>query len=156
MTTTSTAPRRPGRFSRWLQHTANARTVARLRRRGGRQMGMDLLVLHTVGRRSGAPRQNPLAFVDDGHPGWIVVASGGGERHPDWFDNLMADTDRCAVEVHGSEPVPVTAHVLEGDERQAAWQHLSEAIRSLAKYQAKSTRVYPVVRLTPRRSIAQR
>lgn len=149
MTSTTTA-KRPGRFSRWLQHTANARTTTKIRTRGGTQMGMELLVLHTVGRRSGDPRQNPLAFVDDGADGWVVVASGGGERHPDWYDNLLARPDAAAVEVHGAEPAPVSPQVLHGAERDAAWQRLTQAIRSLDKYQAKSSRTYPVVRLARR------
>jgi deazaflavin-dependent oxidoreductase (nitroreductase family) len=146
--TTSTA-KRPGKFSRWLQQTANARTMSKIRAKGGTQMGMELLVLHTVGRHSGAPRANPLAFVED-DGGWVVVASGGGERHPDWFDNLAARPHDAAVEVHGARPVPVEVTVLDGAAREAAWGRLSEAIRSLAKYQAKSTRTYPVVRLAPR------
>ncbi|WP_407317821.1 nitroreductase family deazaflavin-dependent oxidoreductase [Isoptericola halotolerans] len=146
---TTVTAKRPGRLSRWLQHTANSRTVSKIRARGGSQMGMELLVLHTVGRRSGAARTNPLAYVEDG-AGWVVVASGGGQRHPDWFDNLTARPGDAAVEVHGARPVPVEVAVLDGPARQAAWQRLSEAIHSLTKYQARSARTYPVVRLTPR------
>ncbi|MFV2142943.1 nitroreductase family deazaflavin-dependent oxidoreductase [Isoptericola sp. G70] len=147
---TTTTPRRPGRFSRWLQHTANARTAAKVRTKGGTQMGMELLVLHTVGRRSGHPRQNPLAFVDDGADGWVVVASGGGQRHPDWYDNLLARPDDATVEVHGSTPVPITPQVLAGAPREAAWHRLTQVVRSLTKYQARSARTYPVVRLARR------
>ncbi|MCK0115458.1 nitroreductase family deazaflavin-dependent oxidoreductase [Isoptericola sp. S6320L] len=150
MATATTTTRRPGRFSRWLQHTANARTVDKIRTHGGTRMGMELLVLHTVGRRSGSRRQNPLAYVDDGTGGWVVVASGGGERHPDWYENLLAHPEAAAVEVHGSEPTGITPHVLAGAERDAAWARLTQAVRSLARYQTKTSRTYPVVRLARR------
>ena len=49
----------PGAVSRWVQRRMNARTNARIRRNRGSFMGMDLLILYTVGRRSGQPRQSP-------------------------------------------------------------------------------------------------
>jgi deazaflavin-dependent oxidoreductase (nitroreductase family) len=149
MTAASTTAKRPGRFNRWLQHTANGRTVRKIRDKGGPMMGMELLVLHTTGRVSGEPRQNPLAWVQD-PDGWIVVASGGGERHPDWFDNLLARPDDAAVEVHGAAPVPVAPQVLDGAARDEAWTRLAAGISSLAKHQAKTDRTYPVVRLARR------
>jgi deazaflavin-dependent oxidoreductase (nitroreductase family) len=50
---------------------------------------MDVLILHTVGRRSGQPRQSPVAWFADGQDAWLIVAS-GGRRHPDWYLNLLA------------------------------------------------------------------
>jgi deazaflavin-dependent oxidoreductase (nitroreductase family) len=46
---------------------------------------MELLILHTVGRRSGQPRESPVAWFADGEDAWLIVASGGGSRHPDWY-----------------------------------------------------------------------
>jgi deazaflavin-dependent oxidoreductase (nitroreductase family) len=140
----------PGRLSRWFQRRANVKTVERIRRKGGTFMGMELLILHTVGRRSGADRQSAVAWFDDGGGGWLIIASGGGDRNPDWYTNLVAHPDRAAVEVYGSEPVQVTPHLLEGAEREPAWNHIAAAQPRIAKYQSKSDRVYPVVRLTAR------
>lgn len=56
----------PGRFSRWMQQRTNSRTITRIRRGKATFMGMDLLVLHTVGRRTGQPRQSPVTWFDDG------------------------------------------------------------------------------------------
>src|SRR5580765_6814933 len=50
------------------------------RRSGDRFSGMDLLYLHTVGARSGQPRTSPLARMDDGKGGVLVVAYFGGSR----------------------------------------------------------------------------
>lgn len=150
---TGTSGRRtggPSALSRWIQRRANSRTNARIRRKGGHMMGMDLLILHTVGRRSGQPRQTPVAWFADDEDGWLTVASGGGSRDPDWYANLMAHPERAAVELHGADPVPVVPVRLDGAAREQAWQRIAAAQPRIAKYQSKSDRVYPVVRLTPR------
>ncbi|WP_346053673.1 MULTISPECIES: nitroreductase family deazaflavin-dependent oxidoreductase [Amycolatopsis] len=132
-----------------FQRRMNVRTTAKIRRKGGRMMGMDMLVLHTVGRRSGQARETPVTWFADGD-GWLLVASGGGDRHPDWYANLMANPDRAAIELHGQDRVPVTPRRLEGAEREQAWQRIVAAQPRYAKYQAKRERKYPVVRLTRR------
>jgi deazaflavin-dependent oxidoreductase (nitroreductase family) len=146
-------PGTPGAFSRWMQHRMNARTIRKIRRGRGTFMGMDLLVLHTVGTRSGQPRETPVAWfpdVEDGEDGRLIVASGGGTRNPDWFDNLMAHSDQASIELPGRDAVQVTPHRLDGAEREQAWQRVAAAQPRIAKYQSKSDRVYPVIRLTPR------
>ncbi|TCC63498.1 nitroreductase family deazaflavin-dependent oxidoreductase [Kribbella pittospori] len=127
----------------------NARTSKKIRGGRDKMMGMDVLILKTVGRRSGEPRETPLGwFADDA--GWLVVASGGGSQHPDWHANLTAHPDRVSVELPGRSPVQVTPHSLDRNERDRAWRRITAAQPRLAKYQAKSDRQYPVIRLTPR------
>ena len=140
----------PGAFSRWMQHKANARMNRKIRRGRGEFMGMDMLILNTVGRRSGQPRETPVAWFADGEDAWLVVASGGGSRHPDWHANLMAHPDRASIELPGRDATPVTPHQLGGEDRDQAWQHIATAQPRIAKYQSKSDREYPVIRLTPR------
>lgn len=148
----TTAKKGPGAFSRWMQKSANARTNKKIRKGNGRMMGMELLILHTVGRHSGEPRVTPLAWFPDGSSdstdAWLVVGSGGGDLHPDWFANLVAHPDRTAVELPGGEAVPVTPQRLEGPAREDAWQRITAANPRLGKYQAKSKRIYPVIRLS--------
>jgi deazaflavin-dependent oxidoreductase (nitroreductase family) len=139
----------PGRFSRWMQHRMNARMNRKVRRGRGRFMGMDVLILHTVGHRSGQPRETPVAWFADGDDARLIVASGGGSRHPDWFVNLMAQPDGATIELPGKDTVTVTPHRLDGTERERAWQRIAAAQPRIAKYQEKSDRTYPVVRLTP-------
>lgn len=139
----------PGALSLWVQRRANASTATKIRRKGGHMMGMELLVLHTVGRRTGEARENPLAWFDDGEGGRLVVASGGGSRNPGWFANLAAHPDRVAVELHGSGTTPVTPHVLDDAERARAWPGIAAAAPTIDKHQRKSDRQYPVVRLVP-------
>ena len=140
----------PGAMSRWVQHRMNARMNRKVRRGRGKFMGMDVLILHTVGHRSGEVRETPVAWFADGEDAWLIVASGGGSRHPDWYVNLMAHPDRASIELPGGDTVPVTPHRLDGADREQAWQRIAAAQPRIAKYQSKSDREYPVVRLTRR------
>ncbi|WP_051027068.1 nitroreductase family deazaflavin-dependent oxidoreductase [Nocardia higoensis] len=148
---TSAGEQAPGplrRLSLWFQRTTNARTVTRIRRKGGQMMGMNTLILHTTGRRSGAHRESPLAWFADGENSWLIVASGGGDRHPDWYANLMAHPAQAAIEFSGSAPRPVRPQRLEGADRAQAWTRILREQPRYEKYQRKSEREYPVVRLT--------
>ena len=127
----------------------NARTTARIRREGGKVMGMDVLILHTVGRRSGLKRESPVTWFADGEDAWVIVASGGGKVHPDWYVNLMAHPEQASIEMSG-DPTPVTPRRLDGADWARVWRRITEAQPRYAKYQRKSEREYPVVRLTPR------
>lgn len=143
-------PGTPGAFSRWMQQTMNARMNRKVRRGKGEFMGMDVLILHTVGRQTEQPRETPLAWFTDGDDSWLLVASGGGSQHPDWHANLMAHPDRVSIELPGRVAMPVKQQRLDGADREQAWQRIAAAQPRIAKYQSKSDREYPVVRLTPR------
>ncbi|UGT59030.1 nitroreductase family deazaflavin-dependent oxidoreductase [Nocardia asteroides] len=136
-------------ISLWFQRKMNARTATRIRRKGGSMMGMEVLILHTVGRRSGEPRETPLSWFADGSDR-LVIASGGGDRNPDWYANLRAHPEQVAVELHGSSATPVVATRLDGAERDRAWARIVEAQPRYAKYQKKSDRDYPLIRLSVR------
>ena len=128
----------------------NARMNRKIRRGTGKFMGMDVLILHTVGRRSGQPRVTPVAWFADGGEARLIIGSGGGSRHPDWYVNLMAHPTAASIELPGRDAAPVTPHRLEGADREQAWQRIAAAAPRIAKYQSKSDREYPVIRLTPR------
>jgi deazaflavin-dependent oxidoreductase (nitroreductase family) len=144
-------PGTPGAVSRWMQQKANARMGRKVRAGRGGFMGMEVLLLHTVGRRSGQPRETPVAwFADETDDVRLIVASGGGSQHPDWHANLMAHPDQAAIELPGRDAVPVTPQRLDGEDRARAWERIVAAQPRYAKYQSKSEREYPVIRLTPR------
>ncbi|WBQ08173.1 nitroreductase family deazaflavin-dependent oxidoreductase [Kribbella sp. CA-293567] len=149
MEKTQKKPGTPGRFSRWMQHRMNARMNGKVRQGRSAFLGMEVLILHTTGRRSGERRESPVAWfgAEDNR---LIVASGGGSRHPDWFANLMAHPEQASIELAGGTVVPVRPERLEGAEREEAWQLIATAQPRIAKYQSKSERVYPVVRLSPR------
>lgn len=140
----------PGAFSRWMQQKMNARMNRKVRAGRGEFMGMDVLVLNTVGRRSEQPRETPVAWFPDGEDSWLLVASGGGSQHPDWHANLMAHPDRVSIELPGRDAMPVKPQRLDGADREQAWQRIAAAQPRIAKYQSKSDRKYPVIRLTRR------
>ncbi|MFR9749720.1 nitroreductase family deazaflavin-dependent oxidoreductase [Nocardia sp. 004] len=133
-----------------MQRKMNARTNRKIRRGRGSFMGMDLLILHTVGRHSGQLRETPVTWFADGDDTWLIIASGGGSLHPDWYVNLMAHPDHASIEFPSREPISVTPHRLVGADREQAWQHITAAQPRYAKYQSKSDKEYPLVRLTPR------
>ena len=143
-------PGTPGALSRWVQRKMNARMSRKVRDGRGTFMGMDVLILNTVGRRSGQPRETPVAWFADGAEAWLVIGSGGGSRHPDWHVNLMAHPERASIELPGRDAVPVTPHRLDGADRERVWQRIAAAQPRIAKYQSKPDREYPVTRLTPR------
>jgi deazaflavin-dependent oxidoreductase (nitroreductase family) len=138
----------PGAVSRWGEHRVNVRMKRKIRGGRGTFMGMDVLILRTVGRRSGQPRETPVTWFADGEDGWLVVAQGNGSRDPDWYLNLMGHPDRASIELPGRDATPAAPHVLDGAERERAWQRITAAQPHYAKSQSKTDREFPLVRLT--------
>ncbi|MFF8958277.1 nitroreductase/quinone reductase family protein [Streptomyces sp. NPDC014894] len=113
---------------------------------GGIFEGARLLLLTTTGARSGAPRTTPVGYLPDGGERVLVIASAGGApRHPAWYHNLVADP-RVTVE-SGVFTYEAEAVVLRGEERDRAFARAVESDPGWAEYQAKTTRVIPVVAL---------
>jgi deazaflavin-dependent oxidoreductase (nitroreductase family) len=105
-----------------------------------------LLLLTTLGARSGAAHTTPLGYLPDGGDRVLVIASAGGApNHPDWFHNLVAHP-RVMVE-NGVFTYQAQAVILEGAERDRVFARAVEADPGWAEYQAKTTRVLPVVAL---------
>ncbi|MFF0494464.1 nitroreductase family deazaflavin-dependent oxidoreductase [Nocardia sp. NPDC004068] len=150
--TTDTRRRRTATDLFLKTSTAAHRTLLTLSggRLGTRFKKMPTLALTTTGRRTGLPRTVILTVpVVDGDTYLIVASRGGGDVSPDWYHNLRADP---AVEVsfqHGPTR-PMTARVLDPDERNALWPRVLEAYPGYGTYQARTTRRIPLVLLTPR------
>ena len=126
------------------------RLVNRLAARRARGSDGDMLVLTTVGRKSGAERANPLRGFPGPDGSWLVVASAGGAAgNPGWYYNLGAHPDQVKVET-GGRAVPVVAEQLHGAERDEAWQRITAAAAQFANYQTKTDRELPIIRLTPK------
>ena len=97
----------------------NRAFVAHFRANGGVMPG-DLanapwMLLTTIGAKSGRERTIPLTYFDRDGRILIIASKGGAATHPAWFHNLVANPD--VVAEFGGDPVPSTAVVLEGDER---------------------------------------
>jgi deazaflavin-dependent oxidoreductase (nitroreductase family) len=120
---------------------------------GGRvvtsQLMVDSLVLTTTGRKSGEPREAPLACAREAAGSWLVVGSNfGKEHHPAWTANLLAHPE-ATVGYRGTE-VPVTGRLLEGPARDEAWAHLRRVWPLYDRYEDRAGRSLRVFRLTPR------
>ncbi|RBQ17916.1 nitroreductase family deazaflavin-dependent oxidoreductase [Spongiactinospora rosea] len=114
---------------------------------GGPFEGARLLLLTTTGARSGARRTTPVGYLPDGDRMLIIGSAGGSPRHPAWYHNLVADPV-VTVET-GAFTFQARAAVLSGAERDAMFARAVEADPGWGEYQAKTTRVIPVVALTP-------
>ena len=113
---------------------------------GGNFAGAPLLLLHTVGARSGQPRINPVMYLADGDRYLVFASKAGSDRNPDWYWNLRASPG-TAIEV-GDETIAVRATELTGAERDEKYRIQSERYPGFAGYQEKTSRTIPVIALT--------
>jgi deazaflavin-dependent oxidoreductase (nitroreductase family) len=128
----------------------NRLAMSRVRRTGGRVFGNNLLVLRTVGAKSGEERDVPVACFGWDEGSWLVVASAGGAaRNPAWYYNLAAHPDRVSIDVDHTT-IPVTASQLHGADRAHAWEAITTASPQFSQYETKTDREIPVIRLTRR------
>lgn len=128
----------------------NEKVIAEFRANEGRVSGFfdgrELLLLHTIGAKTGRERVNPLITMKDGGR-WVVIASkGGASSHPDWYHNLVAHPE-VTVE-YGTERFPARAAVAEEPERTELFDKMAAAFPLFAEYREKAGRVIPVITLT--------
>jgi len=133
----------------------NAQVIAEFRKNhgkvGGNFEGAPLLLLHTVGRRSGKPRVNPVMYLKDGDRYFVFASKAGADSHPDWFRNLQEQPD-VRIEV-GDQTIDVHAEEIRGQERNRLYERQASIYSGFADYQRKTKRVIPVVALINRRKV---
>lgn len=139
--------RQPGGFAaRW----SNKLIAGRVRKGGAKFLGFNALVLTTVGSKTGVERTTPVGWFPGLDGTWLIVASAAGAaRNPAWYYNIAAHPDQVQIEVEGRK-VAVTAGQLHGAERAEAWQQITTAAPRFTRYQEKTDRELPIIRLTPR------
>ncbi|GGV27230.1 hypothetical protein GCM10010495_49160 [Kitasatospora herbaricolor] len=115
---------------------------------GGDFEGVPLLLLTTVGARSGQPRTMPVTYLREGERLVVFAANGGRGSHPGWYHNLLADPV-AGIEV-GTETYEVTATEVEGVERERLWARQLEHTPYFAGFQERAGWRIPVVALTRR------
>jgi deazaflavin-dependent oxidoreductase (nitroreductase family) len=114
-----------------------------------RIMGMPLLLLTTVGARSGRPHTTPLAWFPDGDDAWLVTATAGGSaRHPAWYFNMARNPGAVWIEI-GTRRLQVRPESLKEGDREAAWRRIVAQAPQFGPYGEKTDRVIPVIRLRP-------
>jgi deazaflavin-dependent oxidoreductase (nitroreductase family) len=115
---------------------------------GGQFAGAPLLLLHTVGARSGRPRVHPMMYrqLDGGYA--VFGSKAGAPAHPAWYHNLLAHP-QVRAEI-GTETVDLVARVATGSERDRIWSAQKADYPGFADYERKTSREIPVVVLEPR------
>ncbi|MEV5608025.1 nitroreductase family deazaflavin-dependent oxidoreductase [Streptomyces sp. NPDC052225] len=144
-------------FARVAPHVIPAmdRAVHRLTR-GKVLLSAQMLpgvILTVKGAKSGLPRRTPLACMPEGDAEtgtWLLIGSNFGRPgHPAWTANLMAHPD-AEINWRGAD-IPVTARLLNSEERAAAWEAALKFWPPYATYQARIDREIRLFRLERRR-----
>lgn len=126
----------------------NRRTIEQFRA-GGPIEGMDrdrLVLLTTVGRKTGQRRTTPMMFHRDGDRLLVIASNVGAPEHPQWYRNLL-ENPRVTVEV-GNQTYDAVAAPTESEERARLWAMLKQTYPFFADHEASTDRAIPVVALT--------
>jgi deazaflavin-dependent oxidoreductase (nitroreductase family) len=116
---------------------------------GGPFTGAKLLLLTTVGAKTGEKRVSPMMYFPDGDLRIVVASKGGHPKHPAWYHNLMANPSvhvEAAVD-GGIEEYDALASPLVGDERDARYAEIARERPQFGEYQKKTERTIPLIAL---------
>ncbi len=109
--------------------------------------GKPVIILTSVGAKTGKLRKTPLMRVEHDGQYAVVASLGGAPRHPVWYYNLTANPH---VELQdGPVKKDYRAKEVSGEERATWWERAVAAWPDYAAYQQKTTRILPVFVLTP-------
>jgi deazaflavin-dependent oxidoreductase (nitroreductase family) len=130
----------------------NASTIEEFRANkgvvGGHFEGKELLILHTIGWKSGQERLRPLIYTKDGESFVVVGSAGGAEQEPVWVRNVE-EMSEITVEV-GERTITAKPSVLrEGAERDRLYAQMVAYWPDFTEYETHTSRSFPVIRLDP-------
>ena len=132
-------------------HSQNSQVIDEFRRNGGQVggnfEGAPVLLLHTVGAKSGAERINPMMYQQVGDAYAVFASAAGDDDHPAWYHNLLADPDVTA-EV-GTTTLASTPGYLTTPSGHQSGSARNPTIRASPAREAKTDRIIPVVLLKP-------
>ena len=110
--------------------------------------GAPVMLVTTIGRKTGARHTTPLLYLRDGDRVVTVASKGGMDHHPLWYGNMVANPD---VDVQiGSDVTAMRASTASETEKAALWPRLVAMYPDYAQYQQRTARNIPVVILAPR------
>jgi deazaflavin-dependent oxidoreductase (nitroreductase family) len=128
---------------KWFM-TINSLFLRLSRGRIGSKLGAQtILILHTVGRKSGRERAIPIAYFAYEDKYLIVASNWGRDKNADWYLNLKKNL-RAQLEING-RIVSVVAHEAQGEEYQRLWKFATERHPPYLKYQQMTTRHIPIM-----------
>lgn len=104
--------------------------------------GMPVVILWTLGAKSGKIRKTPLMRVEHDGDYAVVASLGGAPQHPVWYHNIVANPH---VELQdGPERHDYTAREVTGEEKALWWERAVAAYPDYASYQERTDREIPV------------
>lgn len=110
----------------------------------GSKLGTQtILLLHTIGRKSGQDREIPIAYFDYEDHFLIVASNWGKEKQADWYLNLK-DHPQARLEVKG-KVLSVTAREAQGEEYDRLWKFATEHHPPYLDYKKMTTRHIPIM-----------
>lgn len=122
--------------------------VERIERTGGSAFrDRPVVLLTTVGARTGLLRKTPLMRVKHAGTYAVVASMAGAEQHPAWYANVLAHP---VVELRdGAMVLDLVAREVDGAERSRWWSRACTAFPSYVAYQGRTRRRIPVLLLEP-------
>jgi deazaflavin-dependent oxidoreductase (nitroreductase family) len=125
----------------------NRKLIEEFRADGGASMGdRPLLLLTTIGRRTGEHRTSPMMYVEDQDRLLVIASNNGAPKPPEWYLNLVADP-AVKVEVPGRK-FRAQAIPLEDADYDREWARIKEKFPFFAEHEERAGRRMPVVGLT--------
>ena len=108
-------------------------------------LGIPVLVLITIGRKSKLKRFAPLVYFDIDKSYIIVASNGGNPNDPNWFKNLMCK-DTVTINISGKE-FECSYEILKNNYRKKIWSEIIKIYPKYTEYQKLSKRIIPVIKL---------
>lgn len=112
-----------------------------------------MLLITTIGRRSGKTRVNPICYVPDGDDYLVLASASGAPKHPGWYWNAVEKSAPVSIQIKDTT-VAVEVAEIRGDEREPAYEKYKQAMGAdlINSYEEKAGLIFPLLRLTPHRS----
>lgn len=128
------------RMHMWVLRISGGRAIDKIGK-------LSVLLLYTIGRKSGDTRTNALSYVPQGSAYVVVATNAGADFHPSWYLNLSARPE-AQIEIQGKKS-KVKWRQAKGEEADELFSKFVEGDPSYAEYKARTKRKIPVVVLEP-------
>jgi F420H(2)-dependent quinone reductase len=126
----------------------NASLIRATRGRIGAQLGTQtILILNTIGRKSGQLRSIPIAYFFYEGKYLVVESNWGKDQHADWYFNLL-NQPQASIEVNG-KTIQVNTRFAEGEEYGRLWEYVTKRHSPYLEYQKMTPRKLPIAIFEP-------
>lgn len=134
-----------------MNNDFNQQVIAEFRANGGKVggnfEGRPMVLLTTTGAKSGEQRTTPVMYRAEGDAIYVFASMAGAPTSPAWYHNMVANP-RITVEVGTEQYEAIATPVFDRAERDRIYAAQAAQYPNFAEYEAKTTRVIPVVKIT--------